>query len=196
MPKDYDPTSPLTTGTSDGPSAGGLHGTDSTLHPFLEERASIEALAIGGIDRQELLGALDRFKIKRSAHAKYMLASQDFQTSADPKLIEVVTLTIGDLGIKSDFPTTAEIDALREELGLFPLPAEAAIHYLLQKGDELKIGDTLWMRTKPIADTNNRLREFEVARNSDGLSLHGHWTEPSFGWPPTDRLAFGLAESK
>lgn len=168
----------------------------SKLHPSLEGKVRIEPLTIGGKSKQELLHELDKKHVNIGSYARSMVESADFTTLPDPQPRELVIGSVGDLvpNPKGAYATTEEIWAARDEKGLEPVSAETALHYLLQKGDELQQGDAIWMSMKTIADRLGSPDVFEVARDGNGLWLDSAWSEPSRSWGPRDRFAFSLPQ--
>lgn len=164
----------------------------SRLHPFLEGKVRIEPWTIGGKDAQTLLGELAGRGRNIGSYARSMVESHEFTTLPEPQRIEVVLSKVGDLGIKRDYPTTAEIEARRDELGLDPLPAEALLHYLLENGDKLQRGEVIIAGMKPITDSDGNPDVFVVERNAVGLWLIDDWAIPDDGWNPGDQFAFSL----
>lgn len=168
----------------------------SRLHPPLEGKFRIEPITIGGRSKKELLRDLGRKHVIIGSYAKSMVESADFTTLREPQPRELVNGSVGDLvpNPKGVYATTEEIWAARDEKGLEPVSAEAALHYLLQKGDQLQLGDVIWMSMKTIADRKGYPFVFAVERDGDGLWLSSRWTKPSYGWDPEDRFAFGLPQ--
>lgn len=166
----------------------------SRLHPSLEGKVRIEPLIIGGKSKKELLRDLGRKHVNIGSYAKQMVESADFTTLPEPQPRELVIGRVGDLvpNPKGHYATTEEIWASRDEKSLEPVSAETALHYLLQKGDQLQLGDTLWMSMKTIAASDGDPRVFRLARDVDGLWLRGRWTRPGRRWLPGYEFVFGL----
>lgn len=164
------------------------------LHPSLEGKFRIEPITIGGKSKKELLRDLGRKHVNIGSFAKSIVESADFITLPEPQPRELVIGSVGDLvpNPKGTYATTEEIWAARDEKGLEPVPAEAALHYLLQKGGQLQLGDAIWMSMKTIADRNGRPSVFAVGRHDDGLWLGSRWAGPSGDWSPENRFACSL----
>lgn len=179
----------------DIPLRGRLPGEPSRLHPFLEGKIRIEPWTIGGKDGQTLLGELAGRGVNgldRRSYARSIVENPEFTTLPEPQQIEVGILKVGDMGIKKDYPTFAEIEARRDELGLEALPAEALLHYLLENGDKLQRGEIIVAGMKPIADSDGNPNVLNVERNTDGLWLNSNWANPDNKWNPDNQFAFSL----
>lgn len=163
----------------------------SRLRPF-EEKIRIEPWTIGGKDGQTLLGELVGRGRKIGSYARSVVESRDFTALPEPQEIEVGILKVGDLGIKKDYPTFAEIEARRDELGLDPLPAEALLRYLIENGDKLQRNEPLIAGMKPIAASGGYPCVFWAVRRDDGLWLLVLWADPDNKWGPGLQFAFGV----
>ncbi len=181
----------------------------SRLHPSLEGKIRIEPWTMGGKDGKTLLGGLAIRGRKIGSYARSMVESSEFTTLPEPTTIEVGLLKAGDLGIKKDYPTTADIIGTKDdvdeqgnsapftkgkinELGLELLPAEALIHHLIENGDKLQKGEWIIAGMKPIADSVGGPGVFGVARDGDEVWLNDNWAYPDFKWNPDDQFAFGV----
>lgn len=167
----------------------------SRLPPSLEGKVRIDQLTIGGKSKQELLRQLEREHVNIGSYTKSMIESPNFTTLPEPQLKEIVIGQVRDLVPNSRGSyTTEEIWAARDQLGIEPVPAETALHYLLQNGNKLQNGDAIWMSMETISDRDGDPRAFGVGRDSGGLWLDGAWARPSDGWYPDDQFAFGLPQ--
>ena len=88
----------------------------SRLHPSLEGKIRIEPWTMGGKDGQTLLAEITGRGVKFS-YAKSMVENPEFTTLPEPTTIEVSLLKVGDLGIKKDYPTTADIIGTKNDVG-------------------------------------------------------------------------------
>lgn len=176
--------------------------SDGASKADLEQYASegkfrIEPITIGGKSMEELVRDLRRMHVHINSYAKAMIESADFTTLQEPQPRRLVIGRVGDLvpNPRDTYATTEEVWAARDEKGLEPVPAETAFHYLLQKGDQLQLGDALWMGMETIAGRSGYPDVFAVGRLGDGLWLGGRWTEPSHIWIPEDRFVFSLPQA-
>jgi len=168
----------------------------SRLHPTLEGKVRTESITIGGKSKEELLREPGRKNVNIGSYAKSMTDNPEFTTLPQPEARELVIAKVGDLvpSPKGTYATIGEIWARRDELGLEPVPAETAFHYLLQNADKLQPGDAIWMSMKTIAGRDGCPRVFAVGYDRDGLWLDGDWTKPSSHWGSGGRFAFGLPQ--
>lgn len=166
------------------------------LHPSLEGKVRMETLTIGGKSKEELLRELRQMRVNISSYAQSMVESADFTTLPEPQQRNLVIARVSDLvpNPKRSYATTEEIWTARNEKGLDAVSAETALHYLIQKGNELQIGDAIWMSMKTIVGRDGDPSVFEVGCDDDGLWLDGGWAGPSGGWDPGFRVAFGLPQ--
>lgn len=171
-------------------------GVPSRLHPSLEGKVRIEPLTIGGKPKEELLRDLERRYVKIGFDAESMVGNADFTILPEPQPRELVIGSVGDLvpNPKGTYATTEEIWTARDEKGLEPVPAEAALHYLLQKGAQLQLGDAIWMSMKTIADSYGHPDAFVVWYSDGGLLLDSYRPRPSDNWRPEHRFAFSLPQ--
>lgn len=166
------------------------------LHPSLEGKVQVEQLTIGGKSREKLLHELSKRGINVGSYARSMIESRDFTTLPDAQQKELVIGRVEDVvpNPKGSYATTKEIWAKRDEMGLESVPAEAALHYLLQNGDNLKLGDALWMSMETITDRHGDPYVFGVERRDGGLWLYSRGARPSSRWYPEYRFAFSLPQ--
>ncbi len=169
---------------------------ESRLPSLLEGKARIEQVTIGIKSGEELLLELRKRKANISAYAEDRVKSPEFTTLPELEQRELVVAGVGDLvpSPKGIYATTEEIWAARDQLGLQEVPAETALHYLLQNGDKLNNGDAIWMSMKTITGRHGNPRVFAVVRVSDGLWLSSRWAGPSNHWDPGSRFAFSLPQ--
>jgi hypothetical protein len=193
-------------GLTDIPLTGRLPGETSRLDPSLEGKIRTVELTIGGKTAQELLAELASNKIKVGSYARSMVENPEFTTLPEPTTMEVGLVRVGDLGIKKDYPTTADIIGTKDdvdeqgnsipftkgkisELGLELLPPEALLHQLLENVDKLQRCEVIIAGMKPIADFGGHPSVFCVVRSDDGW-LSSYWAEPSDRWRPDGQFAF------
>lgn len=170
---------------------------ESRLPSLLEGKARIEQVTIGGKSGKELLLELRKRKVSIGGYAEDMVKSPEFTILPELEQRELVVASVGDLvpNPKGPYATTEEIWAARDQLGFQEVPAETALHYLLQNGDKLKLRDAIWMSMKTLADRYGSPRVFAVGRNDYGLWLHSYWGGSSNEWRPDSRFAFSLPQA-
>lgn len=166
----------------------------SRLHPSLERRVRVETLIEGGKSREEFLLELRRKPVGIASYARRMVESADFTTlpESQPREIAIGKVEVLVPNPKGRYATTEEIWASRDEKGLDEVPAETALNYLLQRGDQLKLNEPIWMSMKTIAAFNGLPSVFYVVRRDEGLRLDDYWVCPDHGWSPGQRVAFGI----
>lgn len=165
------------------------HAIDHIYTQFPERRIRRETLTIGGKTSQELQRELEAGGfLPIQDYARDMLKSKDFYTSATPQNIDLIRLTVEDLGF-SDYATTEQLYRRARQLGLDPAPAEAG-PYLRLKLTNQPEGEWLYIGMQPIAGRVGRPDVFAVGRSGDNLWLDHHWAEPTFRWLPVGVIVF------
>ena len=169
----------------------------SRLHPSLEGRVDVwPQLAHGGSSKQELLSNVSALPAEIGSNASFMSESAKFIAQPEFHTRDLVIARVDVLvpSPKGNYATIEEIEQARDEKGGEPVYAETAHQILLQHGDDLKVGDPIWMSMKPIADRRGRPRVFVVVRDRRGLWLDGIWARPSSELHPDHRVAFFLPQ--
>jgi len=157
---------------------------------FPERIIRREKADIGGKTSKQLQNEMEQANIKISSYAKEMMENSDFVTLKDPEEINLVQLSVADLGL-SGHPTTDEIYARIEELGLELCPAELGPHYRLQNLDQ-PVGDWRYVGMKQITVAGGRPSVFRLERYGGGLWLRGSWARPVNEWGSGHRFLFRL----
>lgn len=163
----------------------------SRLHPSLEGKVRQETLTIGGKTSQELLAELAQYGFKIGSYARSMVESSAFTTLPEPQELDLVRLQVKDLGINKDLPTTDEIYAKAQELGLELCPAEVGPQYRLKYKDQPR-GEWVAIGMKQIAGSDGYPGVFEVDHGGGGLWLSSGWARPGDGWNPGYRFVFSF----
>ena len=145
---------------------------------------------IGGKTKQELIKELKEKKINISDYVKQMMDSKDFITSKKQEQINLIRLTVRDLGFPNS-ATTQEIYNKAEELGLELCPAETGPNLRLNYLDQ-PLGDWFWIAMKQIADAVGDPYVFYLNRDGDGLWLDDNWNSPEHRWNSDDEIVFRL----
>lgn len=152
---------------------------------FPEGKKQTLETKIGGKTKEELERELEEKSITVGTYAKQLLDSPDFTTSKNIEDIDLVCLTVGDLGFSSG-ATTDEIYKRAEDLGLELCPAEVGPQLRLSySGDEY-----LRIAMKQITDRGGRPSVFSLDRDGDGLWLGTSDAEPSRRWGADDEFVF------
>jgi hypothetical protein len=142
------------------------------------------------------LGTYDSVASLRAAVRRYAgwLASQgldgpSFSVSKTKTDIDLVLLSVAELGFEGESAQLAEIYARATQLGLEPCPAEVAPQLRLQYLDQ-PVGEFLHVAMKPLATARGDFVGLSVANGGAGLLLLGGDGRPSINVPSTVRLVF------
>lgn len=154
---------------------------------FPEGRIDRSELTIGGKAIEELKNEMKERGINIS-NAEFML--DNTPVLKDLEVITTIRLKVGDLGFTRN-PTTDEIYARAEELGLELCPAETGPHQRL-KDLEQPLGDWYRIAMKQIADRGGNPDVFRLEHDGLGLWLDGHWARPDDEWGLDDQFVFRL----
>ncbi len=140
---------------------------------------------IGGKSREKLIKELEEKQFVISDYAKSMLKSKDFTTEKNKEKINLVRLTVKDLGFP-DSVTIEEIYKRAQELGLELCPAETGPNLRLQNSTP----DQMLIAMKQITDFDGYPRVFGLGRYGGGLWLDDDWTYPEYRWSPEVEFVF------
>ena len=143
---------------------------------FPEGRIKRENLEIGGKDKNQLITELENKKNNISDYARDMLKSKDFITQKNREQVDLVRLTVKDLGFPGG-ATTKQIYQRAQELGLELCPAEVAPNYRLQYQNQ-PMDEWLYIGMNPISDRGGIPSVFELGRLEVGLWLNDDWANP------------------
>lgn len=122
-----------------------------------------------------------------------MLVSHAFPLAHDPKEIDLVVLSVAQLGFPSEASRTA-IFARAEELGLQLCPPEVGLLLRLQYPDQL-IGEFLTIAMKPIHMANGELEDMTVANGGAGQLLIAGQAPPNQTLSWNELLVFARKSS-
>lgn len=159
---------------------------------FPEGKVRIEALLIGGRSARQLEESLRGANYKISDYAMDMLKSKDFETLKNPEAVDLVRLTVKDLGFEQG-ATTDQIYARADELGLELCPAEVGPQYRLAYSDQ-PLGELTYIAMKQITDRDGDPNVFDVVHDAGGLWLRSGWARPGRAWDPGDSFVFRLRQ--
>ncbi len=161
---------------------------------FPEGRIRKENLNIGGKTKDQLVEEMKRENIWTSSCAAQMMNNKDFTTSPISEQHDFVRLTVKDM-FGSTGPTTKQLYAKAQELGLELCPPETGPAYRLQYKDQ---PSNEWIRIgmKQIADAGGDLYVFNVVHFDGGLCLHNRWADPGRKWVPDDHFLFRIRNLK
>ncbi len=120
--------------------------------------------------------------------ANDILGKPAFTVSFDEVEVELVKVTVGELGFKNG-ATRKEIYERAIELGLKLCPNEVGPALRLQYADQ-PLDEWLLVAMEPIADSDGDLSVFEVVRGSDGSWLRGCRGGPGNFWSAGGQWVF------
>jgi len=170
------------------------------LHPYLEGKAEVVPLTIGGKSKSQLWGEINKEGIHTGIHVGNVIANPDCTILPQPKpiniaLVKVEYLEVPETGMDRGVHRISEVEARRDVLRLKPCPAEAAIHHILQYGSGMQPGQKLAINMEPIADVkeDNRPCAFKVECDEDGqLWLDTYCALPGIGFEQRQMVAFAI----
>jgi len=133
-------------------------------------------------------------KIYISDNAKFMYNSSAFEVLKKPEEINLIRLTVKDLGFTKN-ATTDQIYQRAAELGLELCPPEVGLYLRLNFSKAFKreqpISDYPRVAMKQIIGSDGYPDVFYVDRDGDGERwLHGYWARPTDEWTPTRVFVF------
>lgn len=154
------------------------------LGVFLEGKVQYR-ITIGGKTTKQLVAELKVKKVYISDYARDMLKNEDFTTQHKPEQIDLVILTVKELGFLNG-ATIDEIYQKAQELGLELCPAEVGPQLQLQH----PISERTLIAMKQIAVRNGDPNVFSLLRNAYGLWLSDNNARPSSGWYDNGQFVF------
>ena len=161
----------------------------------------IRALRIGGLDKAELLAALQAAGVRLNPLAETLFADDRFGTSREHVLVETVQVTAAELGL-ADGGTFDAIVARAAERGLALCPLELAPHLRLALLDQPEgaIGQpvtqhrappgSITIASAPVSDDEEAPRGFYVRRIEGVLWLRGYQSWSGHVWSGEDVFVF------
>jgi hypothetical protein len=168
-------------------------GLEHIYTAFPEGKIQKYETTIGGKTKDSLVSELQKKDIYISDYAKDLLNSPDFKTSKSTEELDLVRLTVGDLGFTNG-ATTDQIYSKAEEFGLGLCPAEVGPHLRLEYDDQPS-GDWMYIAMKQIADRDGYPGVFLLYRNGAELELYARHAEPSYRWNADRQFVFSLRKN-
>jgi len=163
---------------------------DYVFTSFPEGKIQKYNINIGGKTKTELRSELEEKKVYVSPYAKDLLNSKDFDTSNNIENLELVRLTVDDLGFQNG-ATTDEIYKRAEDFGLELCPAEV--------GPQLRLaysgGDWMYIAMKQIADRYDYPNVFYLSRDGARQGLFASGARPTSRWGADSRFVFRIRKS-
>lgn len=159
---------------------------------FPEGRIRRGSVEIGNIPTKEAVeGALTQRQIQISSYARDLLHSPDFTVAQQSEQINLVHLTVGDLGFTNG-ATTEEIYAKANEFGLDLCPAEVGPQLRLQEETEGRFGEYFFVAMKQIPDSSGDPGVFYLVRSAVGQWLGADYARPGSRWNSGNLFVFRL----
>jgi len=149
-----------------------------------------KTITVGGKSKKELLAELEAKRFNVGDWAKDMMAQKAFTTAFSLWEVDLVTVTVLDLGFPKG-ATTQEIWSKAKDLSLNLCPAEVGPHLRLAYADQPQ-GEYLWVAIKQITDSDSTPRVFKVGRDGGERWLHGDGARPEGEWDPDRLIVFVL----
>lgn len=156
---------------------------------------------IGGIDKAHLLEMLREHGVSLNKAAAALFDDSRFIPSSEARIIDVVALSVADLGFPAG-AVYADLTARARERGLAECPLELGPHLRLQFLNQLE-GATgfpvtthraphgaLTVASAPLDDTDGTPKGFYLRRIDGALWLRGYWASADNVWRPDDVLIF------
>lgn len=162
---------------------------DHLYTKFPEGRIRKGSVEIGGMAKEDIEVILTQKNINLSSYARDLLHSPDFTVARQPEQIDLVRLTVHDLGFPSG-ATTEQIYAKADELGLDLCPAEVGPHLRLGEDTEKQFGEYFFVGMKQITDSDGRPHVFCLDRGGHGPWLGALDAKPTDRWNPDDAFVF------
>jgi hypothetical protein len=154
---------------------------------------------IGGMSKLELLAELQKKGIECNDSARALFAHKNFTASDVVTYINIVELSIGQLGY-SRGATTTQIHKRMSELGLSLCPLELAPHLRLQLPDQPEDprpsehrappGSITVASQPPSMDDDTVPKGFYLRRVGNVLWLRGYHCDAEHLWSAEDRFIF------
>lgn len=171
----------------------GLEHIYTSFSSFPEEKIQKYNIEIGGKTKDQLKKELKKKKIRTGPPGSLnnIIESKDFVISKKIEIVDLVRLTVKDLGFPNR-ATTDEIYRRAEELGLELCPADCGPHLRLQYSGK---DDFLIAMKQITTDRYFHPSVFSLSRNGDGLCLIALDAEPVDRWTSLCAFVFRFRPS-
>jgi hypothetical protein len=160
----------------------------------------------GGMNATQLLEALKANHIQLNASAVALFEHANFATSTDQSQLEVVQVSVADLGFANG-ATTQDIYARASTHGLALCPIEFGAYYRLGylEQPEGSIGfaptqhcsppGSVTIASEAISEDETVPKGFYLRRIENVLWLRGYCCDAAHVWSPEDVFAFGTTQN-
>lgn len=132
--------------------------------------------------------AISDAKMRIGNYADDILGKPAFKASDTEQDVDLVTMTVAELGFKGN-ATYKQICDKAIELGLELCPAEVGPQLRLQYTDQ-PMNEWVIVAMEAIADSNGSLSVFDVVRLGDGTWLYSNCGRPGYVWNAGRRFVF------
>lgn len=158
-------------------------------------------IEIGGLTKSELIQIMQQQSISRNEYAKKLLSDDKFTTSDTKYSLQIVELTVEDLGF-SDGATLHQIFKRASELGLELCPLELGLHLRLEYLDQLEgyLGNpsnqnqapsgSITVASEIICEDGGFPKGFYLRKITGVLWLRGYNADHLHVWNPYDHFIF------
>ena len=158
-------------------------------------------VSVGGTPKGELLTRLEAAGVALNEAGQSLFADARFTTRAEPYPLEVVEVSVADLGLEAG-ATFARVLEQAAISGLAPCPLELGPHLRLQWLDQPEgfVGQpvtqhrappgSLTVASLPVAEDDETPKGFYLRRIEGVLWLRGYRSGADHVWSPEDRFAF------
>ena len=166
-------------------------GIEYIYTSFPEGKIQKYNIEIGGKTKDQLREEIEAKNIFITSWANDLLKSKDFIVSKDIKRVDLVCLTVKDLGFSND-ATTAEIYQRGKELGLELCSAEVGPHLRLQYlGEEYML-----IAMQQIADSSGDLDVFCLLWQEDRPEFYATNADSEGEWDQQYKFVFHLRKKE
>jgi hypothetical protein len=161
----------------------------------------LRTIQVGGLTKQELLTRLVAAEIQLNESARALFAHDRFTTSPVVSTIEIVELSVAELGFAAG-ATIAPIYDNAAARGLALCPLELAPHLRLQYTDQPEgaVGQpatqhrappgSLTVASRELTSDDDTPKGFYLRRIAGVLWLRGYCSGPEHVWSAEDRFVF------
>lgn len=174
-----------------------LPGIEHLYTNFPEGKINRSELVIGGMTTEQLRNELKEKNIRNDDNSTtnpyFQFMLDQTPTLEKPEKIITIRLTVGDLGF-TEMPTTDEIYARAEELGLELCPAESGPHQRLIDLEQ-PFEDQYVIAMKQMAPRGGIPVVFNLFHSGWGLWLGYSIASPDRKWRLDSRFVFRLPEA-
>lgn len=159
---------------------------------FPEKKFRIDGAEVGGKSKEELIADLKAQDFNISDYTYSTLDNSDFVVSPHREHLNLICLTVADLGFETD-ATTVQIFERAEALGLELCPPDTGPSYRLTYTDQPS-NEILHIAMRPITDSDGNQIIYSLSYNlsgqDDGFCLYEDCATTWFEWSPRNMFVF------